>query len=175
MRKLSIFQDGKFQKPPKGPFNRQMLKNKFNTDLDLVLTGKWYDMIEAGIKTEEYRSLNKLYFSRLIKKPKDIKNIGFLLRQNGFFGDINECLKIRYKTGVASPGYRIYKTVTFRHGYGKRSRRMTFEVLGIQVKEGKPEWGAEPGVKYFTISLGKKLSDGFGCSPDPYEPVMYYD
>lgn len=33
--------------------------------LDLVLKRKWYDMIESGEKTEEYRDITGYWFSRI--------------------------------------------------------------------------------------------------------------
>lgn len=36
--------------------------------LDLVVKGKWYDMIEGGIKKEEYREFNPYWCNRLVDK-----------------------------------------------------------------------------------------------------------
>lgn len=41
-------------------------------ELRLVLTYKWYDMIEAGEKPEEYRDLTKFYRSRIEGRDYDI-------------------------------------------------------------------------------------------------------
>lgn len=41
-------------------------------ELRLVLTYKWYDMIDAGEKLEEYRDLTKFYRSRIEGRDYDI-------------------------------------------------------------------------------------------------------
>ena len=37
--------------------------------LDLVLMGKWYDMIERGAKLEEYREIKPYWDKRLFSRP----------------------------------------------------------------------------------------------------------
>lgn len=39
-----------------------------NDTLFLTLKAKWYDMIESGIKTEEYREFKEYWFKRLANK-----------------------------------------------------------------------------------------------------------
>lgn len=39
-----------------------------NKTLFLPLKAKWYDMIESGIKTEEYREFKEYWFKRLANK-----------------------------------------------------------------------------------------------------------
>ena len=48
---------------------------------------------------------------------------------------------------------RQYTHVRFRYGYTRKT--MTFEIKDIVIGEGKPEWGAERGKKYFVIKLGR--------------------
>ena len=50
---------------------------------------------------------------------------------------------------------REYKTVTFQLGYTKK-HRMTFEVKGITIGVGNPDWGAT-GDETFIIKLGKQI------------------
>ena len=58
--------------------------------LDLVLKKKWYDMIESGEKTEEYREIKPYWEKRLVDYKaiqKDIKAImvrKFLIGRNRF-------------------------------------------------------------------------------------------
>ena len=85
--------------------------------LYLSLKKEWYDMIEKGIKTEEYREIKDFWFKRLTNKD--------------------------------------FKYVQFSYGYTKRT--MTFICEGIEIGTGNPEWGAEPGKKYFVIKLGRRL------------------
>lgn len=130
------------------------------TDLFLILKGDWYDLIEAKIKTEEYRAITPYWVRRLLtfeeypkEHPKACKyfpeDICFDVFENGH--DFTEVINGYWAD------FKKFKTVTFQHGYSKTSRRMTFELLGYEVRTGKIEWGAAPGVKYFVIKLGKRL------------------
>ena len=47
------------------------------TTLDLVLKGKWYDMIESGEKPEEYRDLSQHWVSRIWYNKDKIKAVRF--------------------------------------------------------------------------------------------------
>ena len=45
-------------------------------------------------------------------------------------------------------------------GYPKSNdteRILKLEHKGIEIREGKPEWGAEPGKKYFVIKHGQPI------------------
>ena len=110
--------------------------------LHLVLIGKYFDMIAAGIKPEEYRRLSWYFLRRLttiglfpMVARLEVENQLFLQTQDEFFAD----LKIEYKK---------YYSVTFQLGYAKNAKRMEIEFKGVKIKEGNPAWGAEPGVKY---------------------------
>ena len=77
------------------------------------------------------------------------------------------------ESGVKKEEYRVYNDywkkrligkeythVQFTLGYPKRddySRRMTFTLNGIEHQEGKEEWGAEKGVKYFVLKIGDRI------------------
>ena len=97
--------------------------------LDLSLTYHWYDIIDSGVKKEEYRDIKKqFYISRLLKNKK--------------ITSTNE--------------FRHYDFVRFHRGQGGKTN-MLVECCGIQIGQGKPEWGAVPGETYFIIKLGKIL------------------
>ena len=52
---------------------------------------------------------------------------------------------------------RSFDAVTFYLGYAKDRPSMTFRLICIGYGEGKPEWGAELGQKYFVIKLGDRI------------------
>ena len=54
--------------------------------------------------------------------------------------------------------HKSFKQVEFRNGYGKNAPKATVEFKGIEIKEGREDWGAEKGKKYFVIKLGEILS-----------------
>lgn len=97
-------------------------------DLKLVLKKKWYDMIESGVKLEEYRDIKPHWSTRLVD-------------------DMQE----------SSPKFKDIETVTFYLGYAKNRPKMQFKVVGVCVGAGVPEWGAEIGKNYYVIKLGERL------------------
>lgn len=97
--------------------------------LHLTLKKKWFDMIAAGIKKEEYREIKPYWKKRLIV--------------NSF------CPKLIFKK---------YDVVVFKNGYSKDAPTLTVECLGIHVDYGLSEWGAELKQKYYVIELGDILN-----------------
>lgn len=100
-----------------------------NKTLFLSLKKKWYELIESGVKTEEYRKIKPYWINRLIIR--------------------------KYKGNImvdASP--KDFKEVKFSYGYTKRT--MTFICDCIEIGKGKPEWGA-PEEDVFIIKLGKRI------------------
>ena len=81
--------------------------------LHLTLKKKWFDLIQSGEKTEEYREKR---FEGVIS------------------GKIN-----------------------FKNGYSKNAACFIVELKRIEIREGKEEWGAEKGKKYFVLKLGEIL------------------
>ena len=89
----------------------------------LPIKKQWFDMILSGEKKEEYREIKAYYRSRL-------QNEG-LLDQYGL--------------------PTIMQTwILFRNGYSKNAP--SFEALcELDIKTGRPEWGADPGKEYDTL------------------------
>lgn len=105
-------------------------------ELKLVLKKKWYDMIASGEKKEEYRDITAYWLTRLSNASEDIYSVDNLGRE--------QCNK-------------TYSNVTFYLGYAKERPSMTFKIKEIVLSQGKPEWGAEPGVVYYVIKLGERI------------------
>ena len=97
--------------------------------LTLSLKKQWFDKIKSGEKKEEYRERKDYWFNR-------------------FFHSMNP-------DGTSCK----YDRLVFTLGYPKATdteRRLVFRNPKIRVGEGKPEWGAEPGKKYFVITWDNK-------------------
>jgi len=47
--------------------------------------------------------------------------------------------------------------VVFKNGYSGGAPMASFRNPIITIHEGHPEWGAEPGKKYFVIKLGERI------------------
>lgn len=129
--------------------------------LDLPLKAKWYDMIESGIKPEEYREITPYWCNRLLSGcPLGIsKYLEPVLQRtyelikekgeeypNSF--NIEHLLAWQY-------GTRGYTHVRFRYGYTKRT--MLFALNGIRIGRGKPEWGATEDKNVFILKLGNRV------------------
>lgn len=116
--------------------------------LHMTLKKKWFDMINSGEKTEEYREIKPYWIVRLVDKDifKGYTSERFIKWfENG--GDYVTLDHVKNE----------FKWVRFKNGYSPNSRVMIREVFGLQISIGKPEWGAEPGKKYFVIKLGERI------------------
>ena len=125
-----------------------MFETGTDYSLKLVLKGRWYQMIESGEKKEEYREITPYWCNRLLY-------YGSLGAEDFWEGVLKGMTDY---TPLKEYGMREYDTVTFYHGYEKNRPSMTLGFRGIEIGEGKPEWGAEPGKQYFVIRLGEKES-----------------
>lgn len=98
--------------------------------LYLSLKKEWYEMIDREEKTEEYREITRYWFNRLCDDKV-------------FEG----CVCTEFIC-------RDFDAVCFSYGYTKR--HMFWECKGIEVGQGRKEWGA-PAYDTFIIKLGKRL------------------
>lgn len=98
--------------------------------LCLPLKKEWYEMIESGVKTEEYREIKEYWKKRLTDISPD------------------------YELGKYVHRAKPYTHIKFSYGYTKRT--MVFECKGITVGAGHKEWGA-PDENVFIIKLGKRI------------------
>lgn len=118
--------------------------------LDLVLKKKWYELIEEGVKTEEYREIKPYWCQRL----KGFARPGACPYSLPSSSEERICqMTGLYCQSGISP---IYDKVKFRKGRTKES--ITYEILSMRVGKGKIEWGAPEDKFVFIITLGKKLS-----------------
>jgi hypothetical protein len=106
--------------------------------LHLTLKKKYFDMIASGVKKEEYRELKPYWVKRLAHEFKG--HIG---------GDFMD------RHAVISYTFKDFDAVRFTNGYSKNAPSMLIGFEDIDIRTGKPEWGAVEGEKYFVISLGK--------------------
>ena len=98
--------------------------------LQLPLKKKWFDMIKAGIKKEEYRKTNR-YWSARFTSYKNLPKGGAMLQ------------------------FKSFDKIVFTLGYPKatdKKRRVEFKNPQIRFGQGRPEWGAQPDKLYFVIT-----------------------
>lgn len=121
--------------------------------LHLPLKKKWYEMIESGYKTEEYREIKPYWIKRLLKGAET----SFCA-----IDDISDDTANFYSThprkinqGLAFGGLaKSFDKVKFSYGYTKRT--MMFNVRYFGVLKGKKQWGA-PSEDVFVIGLGRRI------------------
>lgn len=111
-------------------------------NLDLPLKRKWYEMIESGKKTEEYRDIKPYWSKRLADCGHDLR----YCRTAKMCG---RCSRLVYSGwDKIQPAYTH---VNFRYGYTKRT--MLREIESISIGYGKPEWGAPTDRQVFIIKF----------------------
>lgn len=110
--------------------------------LNLTLTKEWFDLIKSGEKKEEYRELKEYWFDRLT---------------NDIFENISTSIYL-FGLDFYKPIFKTFDCIKFTNGYHKNAPTFTIELNSIEIKNGKSEWGAKNGVKYFVLKLGKIIN-----------------
>ena len=105
--------------------------------LHLVLIGKWYDMIESGEKTEEYRETKHYWIKRILE---------------GSAAQQTELTSVPRQISKQTK----YERVCFHRGYTNRT--MIFEIKDISVGVGKALWGAPIDKEVIIIKLGSRIA-----------------
>ena len=121
--------------------------------LRLPLIKHWFDMTKAGIKTEDYRETSEYWMKRLFTKST------FEMYEQAKYSGGNE-----FENGTFHIDFADYKPFDYNImtlGYPSKddtSRIIKLEHKGIEVRKGKPEWGAEPNKLYFVILHGAVIA-----------------
>lgn len=124
--------------------------------LHLTLKKKWFDMILSGVKKEEYREIKDYWARRFLYSScgeglewqvweEMINDLRAPTRRHNSVNELLEFFGARL---------RLYDTIKFRNGYSKDSPEFLVGFGGIEIKQGREEWGAEEGKFYFSIRLG---------------------
>lgn len=105
--------------------------------LTLPIKKKWFDLIKDGTKKEEYRAMTEYYETRLQNVFGFIMVNGELVRCEGLMDEI---------------GKEPIQEIIFRNGYSADSPAIKAK-CSVRIGTGRKEWGAEPGVKYFILTI----------------------
>ena len=122
--------------------NNEIIDREMKT-LHLPLKAQWYEMIESGVKTEEYREIKPYWIKRLCDN---------WVGRDRFIDCMNNCCINCIQTKL----YNLYKYNAVKFSYGYTKRTMTFEIESITIGKGNPEWGA-PTEEVFIVKLGKRV------------------
>ena len=133
-----------------------------NKVLHLVLKKKWYEMIDSGIKIEEYRDINYLYCSRLLLQfifnkgwcKLNKHSAGEYDSRDGLADGIKSFLNRKYLNEYDLK-FKNFDSVCFHYGYTNKT--ISFKIKEIVIDKGNLDWGAEENKEYFVIRLGEKL------------------
>lgn len=112
-------------------------------------------MILSGEKKEEYREINPYwakrflcdvaYHHRLINEPSIEMICDYIIKGSDLIVyDVQTNDVIRFANGG-----HFHKSIP----------QFSIKCQGMRVGTGKPEWGAEPGKKYFVIKLGERITE----------------
>lgn len=111
--------------------------------LTLPLKKKWFDLIKAGIKKEEYREIKDHYFHQLYNYAEMQKFFGIPPQPYHFD---------RPHVFHTKQFQKNFDLLVLRNGYRADSPKITLKKPKIHIGTGRPEWGAEPGKLYFVIT-----------------------
>ena len=104
--------------------------------LTLPIKRKWFDMIVSGEKKEEYREIKDYYDSRFSKA----------------FGSIRVRDSVLHNVLIATKRVEWPVPVIFRNGYSAMAPQIK-AMCTLSIGTGKPEWGTEPGRKYYILHI----------------------
>jgi len=120
--------------------------------LRLPLKTKWFEMTKLGIKTEDYRDINKFWIQRLVSirfSRRDYKNesdvINLIIENKEYYSQ-NRMNK--FTCNLMTLGYPASN---------EKEKILKKEHKGIIIRTGNPDWGAEPNKLYFVIIHGATL------------------
>jgi len=124
-------------------------------NLQLSLKTQWFEMTKAGIKKEDYREITPYWLTRLVgysgsKESKSIVCRALVLEHS----ISREWLNLGYSK--FKDFNKNVMTLDYPNAANK-DRILKLEHKGIEIREGNPDWGAEPGVLYFCIKHGEIL------------------
>jgi len=106
--------------------------------LHLNLMACWYNMIDAGIKLEEYRD-KKEYFNRIFGTGK-----------------------VKIKRIYYNPTDVV---ICYSNGYHSDRRQMSFWCAGLRSGFGNPRWGATPEKEQYILKIGQRYKSGEADTP----------
>jgi hypothetical protein len=137
--------------------------------LHLTLKKKWFDLISKADKREEYRDIKESFIRKLIDSFNG-HIIKYLFRTDSLKTD---CIKKLHGKHESEIIWKQYDSITFSNGYKKNRKQFCIEFSGVEIGEGKLEWGAEKGKQYFKLALGEIMWSNFEIESSR-KPVCFY-
>lgn len=128
-------------------------------NLQMSLKTKWFKMTKSGMKTEDYREITPYWAKRLlwIHEPMDKYLLEVLC---DVLSDTDDKYTVQQILKFCNSEFAYFKHNIMTLGYPSKDdkeRILTLEHKGIEIREGREEWGAEKGKLYFVIKHGKRI------------------
>lgn len=116
----------------------------------IELIAEYFNMTDVDGKPEDYRKPTPFWYSRLCLYDGQKKSQKFWeFAATSFLGfDTSKVTFIKFEFNVMTLGYPKKED---------KSRIKIFEHAGIEIREGREEWGAEKGKLYFVVKHGKRI------------------
>ena len=124
--------------------------------LHLNVFRKWFDMVESGNKTEDYREIGTYWISRFIdfycgRKIKTEKDRMIFIRD----------IKDNTERAISKIQWKHFDTIKYQNGFKRKNGDpapfIRFVFSGIKIDNGNPKLGYISGRKCFIIKLKKSL------------------
>lgn len=125
--------------------------------LRLPIKGKWLNMIDAGIKTDEYREIKRHYISRFFENKLGRESIGGSALYDLFEMSLQCTDDIESEANDFGQRIKEYDAVELIAGYSRTAKRSLYEFKGLSVGRGRVAWGAPADKNVFRIHLGNKI------------------
>lgn len=109
--------------------------------LELTLKREWFEMIESGVKKEEYREVKQFHLSRLLDKEE----------QNKFITLAYQHFKDAKSKRISLPCK--HTQVRFRNGYSANSPTIICDIEALELGIPVPEWSGNWQEIAFCIKL----------------------
>jgi len=116
--------------------------------LHLPLITKWFEMTSPEEKSEDYREITPHWIKRLVESVIDEHG-----NKDKPIGDYEEEDYYRF----VFKKFEINKMTLGYPSNTEVAKIKNFEHKGIEIRTGKPEWGAKPDKLYFVIKHGVRI------------------
>jgi len=130
-------------------------------NIQLSLIEKWFRLTENFTKLEDYREITPYWCNRFLLYEDKNKPVKWWV----FMQNIEGCFFRKAIDGNIANGKITFKSFDeniMTLGYPKKTdnnKILRFKHIGIEIRTGNPDWGAEPNKRYFVIMHGRSLHE----------------
>lgn len=125
--------------------------------LNLIIGKPLFNPIKNGKQSEYYVKITNYWTKIFLRPKKEMNGVAFnrmLLQLN------NPTMNFRGEDELLDyfdVKFKDFKSIHFRKGFRKDAQCFDIKIKGLKIDQGREDWGAEFGVYYFVVRLGKLL------------------